>query len=71
MEQNLTYESAYNELKEIATAIEHESVSVDVLAEKVKRASFLIQYCQTKLKGTEAEVNNIIKQMEQNTSKEK
>jgi exodeoxyribonuclease VII large subunit len=64
MEQNLTYEEAYAELATIAKDIENESVSVDVLAEKVKRASELITFCQTKLKSTESEVNKIISQME-------
>lgn len=64
MEQNLTYEAAYEELRKIAKEIETESVSVDVLAAKVKRASELITYCQSKLRSTELEVNNIIKQME-------
>ena len=64
METPLTYEAAYSELKRISQEIETESVSVDVLAEKVKRASYLIQYCQAKLKSTEEEVNNIISQME-------
>jgi exodeoxyribonuclease VII small subunit len=64
MEQNLTYEKAYKELALIAKEIENESVSVDVLAQKVKRASELITFCQTKLKSTEAEVNKIIAQME-------
>lgn len=64
MDQILTYESAYNELKKIAAEIETESVSVDILAEKIKRASELITFCQAKLRATEQEVNNIIKQME-------
>ena len=64
METNLTYELAYKELAEIAQEIETESVSVDVLAEKVKRASDLIEFCQNKLRATETEVNKIIKQME-------
>ncbi|WP_249219769.1 exodeoxyribonuclease VII small subunit [Chitinophaga sp. HK235] len=64
MEQELTYEAAYAELQEIAAEIENETVSVDVLAERVKRASLLIEFCQQKLRATEAEVNNIIKQME-------
>ena len=71
MEPNLNYEDAFKELKQIETEIANETVSVDVLAEKVKRASYLIGFCQTKLRATEAEVNNIIQQMEQNTSKEK
>lgn len=64
MEKNLTYESAYKELAEISREIENESVSVDILAEKVKRASELIAFCQKKLRATETEVNKIIKQME-------
>lgn len=65
MENNqLTYEAAYAELRKIAGEIENESVSVDVLADKVKRAAELIEFCQEKLRSTEHDVNNIIKQME-------
>src|SRR4051794_30623371 len=66
MSQELTYEAAYNELQLIAEEIENEAVSVDLLAEKVKRAAILIEFCQQKLRATETEVNNIIKQMEGN-----
>jgi exodeoxyribonuclease VII small subunit len=48
----------------IASEIENETISVDVLAIKVKRASDLITFCQAKLKSTESEVNKIIAQME-------
>ena len=65
MEKELTYEAAYKELKQLTTEIENETVSVDVLAEKVKRASFLIGFCQEKLRSTEKEVTNIINQMNQ------
>jgi exodeoxyribonuclease VII small subunit len=64
MEKTLTYEAAYQELAAIAREIESESVSVDILAEKVKRAAELITFCQTKLRSTEAEVNKIIAQMD-------
>ena len=63
MEQ-LTYEEAYKELKQISSEIENESVSVDVLAARVKRAAELITFCQSKLRATELEVNNIIRQMD-------
>ena len=69
METTLTYEQAYNQLAQIAKEIESDTVSVDVLAQKVKLASELISFCQTKLKSTETEVNNIISKMEQNTTK--
>lgn len=68
--ENLSYEAAYKELKQIASEIENESVSVDVLAARVKRASELIGYCQGKLRATELEVNNIIKQMDAKPSGE-
>ncbi len=64
MSEELTYENAYRELQEIAEEIEMESVSVDLLAEKVKRAALLIAFCQQKLRATETEVNNIIRQMD-------
>jgi exodeoxyribonuclease VII small subunit len=65
MDQQTTYEAAYKELQQIAREIENETVSVDVLAAKVKRASELIAFCQNKLRSTELEVGKIIEQMEQ------
>ena len=70
-QQNLTYESAFNELKDIAHEIETANVSVDVLAEKVKRAAYLSKHCQTKLRSAETEVNNIITQLETGADKAK
>lgn len=67
MEQDLTYDKAYTELKAIAQQIDNESITVDVLAQKVKRAADLIKFCQEKLRSTEAEVDKIIKQMEGST----
>lgn len=64
MANPISYEEAYKELEQIAKEIENETVSVDVLAAKVKRASELVTICQTKLKGAESEVNKIISQME-------
>ncbi|ATL45879.1 exodeoxyribonuclease VII small subunit [Chitinophaga caeni] len=61
MEAILTYEAAYNELKEIEAAITNETISVDELASKVKRAAFLVKFCQDKLRATEQEVNAIIR----------
>ncbi len=64
MENHLTYESAYAELQQIAEDIENETITVDQLAEKVKRAALLIEFCQTRLRSTESEVNKIISQLE-------
>tara|TARA_B100001105_G_C21956278_1_gene258735 strand:+ start:232 stop:450 length:219 start_codon:yes stop_codon:yes gene_type:complete len=65
MEQTQTYEEAYKELTEIAGEIENDTISVDQLAQKVKRASELIKICQSKLREAETEVNNIITQMDE------
>jgi exodeoxyribonuclease VII small subunit len=64
MDPKTTYESAFKELQQIASDIENETISVDVLAEKVKRAAELITFCQNKLRSTEIEVGKIIEQME-------
>jgi exodeoxyribonuclease VII small subunit len=64
MDPLTTYEAAYKELQQIAREIEQETVSVDVLAAKVARASELISFCQNKLRSTELEVTKIIEQME-------
>jgi exodeoxyribonuclease VII small subunit len=59
----LSYEQALNELRKIAEAIENESVSIDELADKVKRASELVEYCRQKLRSTEAELDKVIGKM--------
>jgi exodeoxyribonuclease VII small subunit len=69
MEQTQTYEEAYKELTAIAGEIENDTISVDQLAQKVKRASELIKICQSKLREAETEVNNIITQMDEGDKK--
>ncbi|MFD1604420.1 exodeoxyribonuclease VII small subunit [Flavobacterium artemisiae] len=64
MEEKLTYEAAWTELTAISKEIENETISVDDLAEKVKRASELIAFCQGRLRATETEVGRIIDGME-------
>jgi exodeoxyribonuclease VII small subunit len=66
MEETITYDQAYKELEAIAKDIENESISVDELAIKVKRAAELISICEVKLKSAETEVNNIINQIDTN-----
>lgn len=56
----MTYEKAYAELAAISREMEEGGVSVDLLAEKVRRASELIRFCQSRLRNTETEVNRII-----------
>jgi exodeoxyribonuclease VII small subunit len=60
MEENMTYKAAFEELNDICKAIELESFSVDELAAKVKRAADLLKFCESRLRNTEEEINNII-----------
>lgn len=64
MKKTESYESALQELKTIVAEIENDSVSVDDLTTKVKRASELIKFCKTVLIKTEVEVNSALDDME-------
>ncbi|MDR0801547.1 exodeoxyribonuclease VII small subunit [Fluviicola sp.] len=59
-EEQLTYEQAYEELQQIIADIESGEISVDLLSEKVKRATALIQLCKSKLTSTENDVQKIL-----------
>lgn len=63
--RELTYSQALNELEKIVAEIESEEVDVDALAEKIKRASFLIMFCKEKLRTAEDEVKKVLTEMEE------
>ncbi|WP_312364496.1 exodeoxyribonuclease VII small subunit [Sphingobacterium sp.] len=63
MEQNYTYKDAFNELQTIVGEIENGTTNIDELAEKIKRASDLIQVCKAKLTATEDEVNSLLQKI--------
>lgn len=60
-----TYKEAISEIEEILEKIENEELDVDELAEQVSRVSALITICKEKLHKTEAEVEKILKDMNQ------
>ena len=60
-----SYTEAFAELQKIVAEIEDGEISVDVLSQKVKRASELIKVCKTKLISTEEDVNKILDQIEE------
>ena len=63
MEKELTYTAAFEELKEIVDQLENDSISVDELTEKMKRATVLMKMCRDKLTKTEEEVNKTIEEL--------
>jgi exodeoxyribonuclease VII small subunit len=62
--KNLTYEEAVNEIESILEKIEQEDLNVEDLGKNVRRVSELIKMCKARLKATEQEVDNIIKEMD-------
>lgn len=63
MSKEPNYTQALDELNAIARSIEDETIPVDELAGKLKRAAELISFCRTKLRLTEEEVSKIIGQI--------
>ena len=59
----IKYTEAFDELGDILGEIEEGSISLDELSDKVKRATFLIQICKTKLNSTEEDVSKILEQL--------
>ena len=63
MSNEPTYTAAFEELKEIVNQLENDGISVDELAEKMKRATELMKICKDKLTKTEEEINNTISEL--------
>ncbi|MFP4063910.1 MAG: exodeoxyribonuclease VII small subunit [Bacteroidales bacterium] len=59
-----TYTEAFRELQDIVTDIEEGQIDVDVLSEKVKRATELIRICKEKLHNTNEDVQEILRELE-------
>lgn len=68
--KQLTYYQALSELEKIISEIESESVDVDVLSEKVKRAAHLIKFCKGRLRSAEEDVKKILTEIEEDEGEE-
>jgi len=66
-DNEIPYTEAFAELQRIVSEIEEGQISVDELSSKVKRAAHLIRICKTRLTATEADVNQILKELEAGT----
>lgn len=60
-----SYGDALNELEKIVDELERGEVTVDVLTARVKRAMELIQACKTVLRETGKEVEELLKNMDE------
>jgi len=63
MKEINTYQEAFEELQLLVRKMENAEISVDELAEMIKRATLLIQICKKKLTDTEEEVRVLLEKM--------
>lgn len=57
--KNMTYDAAYAELNTILQTLQMEDVSLDDLSDKLKRAAELSDFCKTKLRTIEDDIEKI------------
>lgn len=62
--ENMTYESAYKELKEVMDSLESESTKIDEIEIKLKRATELLEFCKSKLNDVEMNVDELLKRLD-------
>jgi exodeoxyribonuclease VII small subunit len=65
--RQISYSQALTELEKIVGEIESEEIDVDALAEKVKRAAYLIKSCRGRLRSTEEDVKKALTEVEEGT----
>jgi exodeoxyribonuclease VII small subunit len=65
MKEKLSYEEAHQELEEIVNQIEDGEIGIDELSVKIKRASYLLKFCKSKLISTQQDVEEILKDLEE------
>jgi exodeoxyribonuclease VII small subunit len=69
MKTELTYSSAFSELEKLVTQIEDNRIPLDTLADKVKKANELIEFCETKLRAIQKEIEEASKITKASTRK--
>ncbi len=63
MKENPTYTEAFEQLQQIVKQMEDADISVDDLADNIKKATKLIKICKDKLTKTEEEVHKTIAEL--------
>lgn len=64
MKEKLTYEKAFSELKTIVDEIEEGTIKLDMLKDKIDRATELITFCRGRLRMTEEEFNKAVEKLD-------
>jgi len=64
-DESLDYAAAVAELDGILVELEDEALNVDILADRVKRASQLISFCRLRIMSAKTQVEQIVTDLEQ------
>ena len=64
MADEIGYADAMAELEEILGELEGDQLDVDVLADRVRRASELIKICRTRISRAQSDVDRIVTDLE-------
>ncbi len=59
MNKKLTYDAAYSELNQILIELQSQDTNLDMLSDKIKRAAELNDFCQSKLRSIESDIEKI------------
>jgi exodeoxyribonuclease VII small subunit len=59
MSKKMTYDTAFAELNKILVALQSDETGLDDLSEKLKRAAELSEFCKTKLRSIEDDLEKI------------
>ena len=59
MSKKLTYDSAYSELTKILSDLQSEEAGLDQLSDLLKRAAELTEFCKSKLRAIEADIEKV------------
>ncbi len=62
--KKITYESAMEELQAIVQALQDNSIGMDELPEKLRRAAELIRYCRERLRNAESQIQGLFQDAE-------
>ncbi len=60
MEEELTYEQALAKLERLANAMEAGEIGIDEMAQRLKEAQRLLDYCKQRLTSAEKNCNSLL-----------
>ena len=62
--KEVTFDQAMERLQEILEGLQSEKIGVDDLADQMKEASKLVQFCKKRLHDAEMQVKEVMKELE-------